>query len=153
MSYKNRCGQHLSEQRTFCVRNKNHEGTCSQFPVQQGVVSNSNLGTARLAIQELETDLKKLRHAERLELKDTKIVCTGSTFDSKNGCDTELAVSDLVFIRTHWYTSPSGCSDGDYWNTGEGQFECPQCGVINRLYERPQVDELQPYFKETKDTY
>lgn len=46
-----------------------------------------------------------------------------------------------------------GCTGGDYWKQGEGQFECPKCGHVNRLYDRPDVVELKRYFASVEDVY
>jgi len=42
-------------------------------------------------------------------------------------------VGSLDAIATHWYVSPSGCTEGDYWVEGEWHFVCPKTGVRNRL--------------------
>ncbi len=48
-------------------------------------------------------------------------------------CEGYHRIGDLEAIQTHFYVSPHGCMDGDYWNEGELQFICPEDGVINRL--------------------
>jgi len=42
-------------------------------------------------------------------------------------------IKDLVVIQTHWYTSPYGCTGGDYWSQGELHFICPVTKVRNRI--------------------
>ena len=42
-------------------------------------------------------------------------------------------IGKLTAIQTHWYTSPHGCTGGDYWSTGELQFICPTTEERNRL--------------------
>ena len=63
-------------------------------------------------------------------------------------CKRRTKVSNLTYIQTRWYTPPHGCTGGDYWNDGEGQFDCPKCGENNRLYERPEVEALKWFFKD-----
>lgn len=48
-------------------------------------------------------------------------------------CDDFYTIEKLTVIQTHWYTPPSGCTDGDYWNQGELQFVCPVTEIRNRL--------------------
>lgn len=68
-------------------------------------------------------------------------------------CGKTTVVSALTYIQTHFYISPYGCTSGDYWKEGEGQFECPKCGRENRLYDRPDVVALKRYFKKTKKVH
>ena len=63
-------------------------------------------------------------------------------------CNTLHKISDLIYIQTHWYTPPHGCTGGDYLTAGEGQFKCPNCELINRLYNSKNVEELKQYFLE-----
>ena len=65
-----------------------------------------------------------------------------------HGCGRRTKVSKLTYIQTRWYTPAFGCTGGDYWQDGEGQFDCPKCGKNNRLYERPDVEALKPFFKD-----
>jgi len=48
-------------------------------------------------------------------------------------CENFHEIHNLTAIQTHWYVTPSGCTEGDYWNEGEIQFLCPDSGVINRV--------------------
>ena len=86
--------------------------------------------------------------------KEVSVVCLGwsVTFRS-DGCGATLPISDLEYIQTYWYTGPTGCSEGDYWKEGEGQFVCPECGKLNRLYDRPEVAALKTSFKSIKDIH
>jgi len=63
-------------------------------------------------------------------------------------CLKRTRVNKLTYIQTVWYQEPYGCTGGDYWLNGEGQFDCPKCGENNRLYERPDIVALKKYFKE-----
>lgn len=83
---------------------------------------------------------------------NTLIQCIATTPYGK-GCGSAFKVKDIVLIQTHWYEPPYSCSGGDAWYRGERQFECPSCGLRNRLYNRPDVDKLKGLFKETIDEY
>ena len=86
------------------------------------------------------------------QTRGTLVKCTSQVATGK-GCGTLHAIKDLTYIQTHWYTSPHGCSGGDYWNRGEGQFICPSCGHRNRLYASPEVEVMKQHFKSVEDTY
>jgi len=80
----------------------------------------------------LEAQLKEVRQEESQILenidkrnKKRRIQC--------GGCSNSHEIGNLTAIQTHWYTSPRGCTEGDYWNEGELQFVCPETGIINRL--------------------
>lgn len=81
-------------------------------------------------------------------------------------CKQQSVISTLTYIQTHWYERPYGCSGGDRWRQGEGQFECPHCSQINRLLRTGEtnryiirdgkhagVERLQRYFAATVETY
>jgi len=67
-------------------------------------------------------------------------------------CGLQFWIRDLTYIQTHWYTPPRGCTEGDYWNAGEGQWQC-KCGHLNRLYNKPEIEKLKRLFKDVEDTY
>src|ERR1700743_3730080 len=79
--------------------------------------------------------------------------CLGWTIGAKDGCNSAFQPKDLTYIQTFWYTPPYSCSGGDYWNYGEGQFICPLCGVKNRLYERPDVENLKHMFGKVEEQH
>jgi len=62
-------------------------------------------------------------------------------------------IQDLTYIQTHFYIRPHGCTGGDYWKQGEGQYRCPACSHLNRLYKSPEVVELKSYFKSVEDRH
>lgn len=68
-------------------------------------------------------------------------------------CNRRTRVCDLVLIQRYWYEEPYGCTGGDRWHKGELQYECPKCGKRNRSYNRPEIEELRRYFKETVDEH
>ena len=51
-------------------------------------------------------------------------------------CGKYHTIKDLDAIQTHWYTEPSGCTEGDYWNLGDLWFVCPVTRVCNRILLR-----------------
>lgn len=64
-------------------------------------------------------------------------------------CDKLAQVQDLVYIQTSHYVEPYGCTGGDYTVEGEGQYECPKCGHVNRLITmRKEISKLKYHFKE-----
>lgn len=85
------------------------------------------------------------------KLRHTLVKCTSNNHGK--GCGQALEIGELEYIQTHWYTPPHGCSGGDYWNLGEGQFVCPHCGHLNRLYDRPEIEGLKRLFKSVVDQY
>jgi hypothetical protein len=68
-------------------------------------------------------------------------------------CNNTFEIKDLTYIQTHWYTRPSGCMEGDYWNEGEGQFDCPHCQTRWRLYKNPEIMALKHLFKDVVKEY
>ena len=119
---------------------------------------------------DLEDRLAELHRQERQVLakmhrrdKNRKIKC--------GGCEDSHRTGDLIAIQTHWYTSPHGCTEGDYWSEGELQFVCPETGITNRLlfdnydvpYENRKDFEHNPaeqfkiryksLFREVRDSY
>lgn len=81
----------------------------------------------------------------------TRVKCLANCYGK--GCGQTSAIRDLVYLQTHWYVPPSGCSDGDYWRQGEGMYECLHCGHMNRLYERADIEALKHLFRGVVDTY
>lgn len=86
------------------------------------------------------------------QARDTLVQCTSQLATGK-GCGGFSRVGDLTFIQTHFYIEPHGCTGGDYWRAGEGQFVCPLCGHRNRLYDSPEVTKLKPAFKAVEDRH
>ena len=67
-------------------------------------------------------------------------------------CDSVHQISDLTYIQTHWYEDPYGCTGGDRWHSGEGQWGCI-CGFRNRLYNKPEITALKYRFGNIKEEY
>ena len=102
-------------------------------------------------LEAVELVRKKLL-AEQAEALGRKYV-TCTSIGKGKGCGKKTQIMNLIYIQTHWYTAPHGCSGGDYWNAGEGQFDCPKCGYRNRLYDRPKIMELDRYFKSIENVH
>jgi len=77
--------------------------------------------------------------------RGTVVLCTNNNYGK--GCGHGFPISDLDYIQTHVYISPHGCSGGDYWVCGEGNFNCLMCGHRNRLCDRPDIDNLKYLFR------
>ena len=102
------------------------------------------------------TELKATRAAlavqlkcteEEISLKLDKTVVTCETNARHGaGCGRKYFIKNIPYIQTHWYETPIGCSDGDTWHAGEGQFECPHCKHRNRLYNKPEIEALKHHF-------
>ncbi len=107
--------------------------------------------TSRLS--ERETELTKLITVKcgNYNIRDG----TKYYFVPQGGCEKEFPIGELEYIRTHWYTEPYSCNGGDYWNEGEGQFICPECGLKNRFIdeERKFLKTKQYQFKSIRDTH
>ena len=106
------------------------------------------LNTEIIAAQTVIDGINKQIQEKR---KMTLVQCTTSV--RGKGCGMAFPISELDYIQTLWYTRPHGCMGGDYWNHGEGQFVCPSCGRMNRLYDRPDIEKLKHLFKSTTDRY
>lgn len=72
---------------------------------------------------------------EKLLLKYEKLKAN-KTFKC-NSCGKLHKVKDCEIVQTYWYTPPRGCTEGDYWNTGEVQIICPETKVRNRMLFSP----------------
>lgn len=91
---------------------------------------------------------------EALRVRDAAalVQCTSQVTTGK-GCGAMHPVGHLEYIQTHWYVEPHGCTGGDYWREGEGQWVCPTCGHRNRLYASPAATALKPSFKAIRDEH
>jgi hypothetical protein len=99
----------------------------------------------------LQKKREKLEAERDAVIGRTLVKCSDSNYGK--GCGKKTAIKNIVYIRTHWYVSPYGCTGGDYWNEGEGQFICPKCGNRNRLTDswgekgREKLSKYQRQFK------
>lgn len=155
------CGKYVSKDGSghdkhrwgfFCALLKGHEGDCASYPEKsrQGYVLPKAMDLIEADMEMHRRALRILQEEKVRTLPDAEVICIAG---GDRGCGVHHKVSDLKFVQTYWYTPPSGCTEGDYWNLGEGQFKCPSCGTLNRLYERPEVEALKPYFKFVEERY
>lgn len=108
----------------------------------------------QLAKEEATTLLKldNIKNKIKEEQSKTLVKCTHNFFWGE-GCGKSIQIGKLTYIQTHWYESPYGCTGGDEWHEGEGQFICPRCGRRNRLYDRPEIEKLKYQFRDIEDEY
>ncbi len=66
-------------------------------------------------------------------------------------CGETTPVAIMEYIQTHWYTTPYGCSSGDYWTPGEGMVACPACDVEHRTNFSPGLADLKESFGTQSD--
>lgn len=76
-----------------------------------------------------------------------------STFKCKS-CNEESQLRKVIFIQSHWYEGPYGCTGGDQWYSGECNLLCPCCGMTHRLLSEESIDEFTKFkYAEPKDVY
>lgn len=68
-------------------------------------------------------------------------------------CRAEHQIGTLIYLQTHWYVPPSGCTEGAYYRQGEGNWDCPACGRRNRLFDKPEITALKHLFVSKRDCY
>lgn len=83
--------------------------------------------------------------------KDTLVQCTKNNYGA--GCGMGFKIRYLEYIQTYWYEGPHGCTGGDNWHSGEGQFICPHCQHLNRLYDRSHIEDLKHLFASVTDKH
>ena len=99
-------------------------------------------------LKELEEKKKVLIEKLNENKSKTMIVCEGHyLWKDQKGCGKEFKIGDLTYIQTYCYEEPHGCTGGDYWFPSEGQFDCPECGIRNRLHNRKDYQDLKYNFK------
>lgn len=86
------------------------------------------------------------------QARDSLLTCTSQIATGK-GCGARHRVGDLVYEQTHWYEDAHGCTGGDRWHQGEGRWECPTCGHVNRLHASPEVVELKRHFLRVEESH
>ncbi len=60
----------------------------------------------------------------------------GRKYLTCTGCAKKTQIQKVIFLQTHHYTPPRGCTGGDSWTPGEGNWVCSKCGYLSRLYDR-----------------
>lgn len=114
-------------------------------PVMDQDILHTKLKQISLRIEKLLLKEKALKDEKKALLSETAIRCPA--------CHTQSAIKDMLYIQMHWYVPPRGCTEGDYWNQGEGQCKCPSCETIMRLYKHPELEALKHLFKEIQNKY
>ena len=110
------------------------------------------LTVLKLERASLEKTLRNNTLEINAKLAKTVIKCE-TNMRYGHGCSAKYFIKDITYIQTHWYEQPSGCIGGDMWHSGEGQFECPCCGLRNRLYNRENFVALKNLFKNVIDEH
>lgn len=101
---------------------------------------------SRATLVSLEEKLEKMKQQSREEesrilarkislVKRFVIVC--------EECKKRSTLAQWWFVQDYWYTRPSGCTEGDYWNSSKLE-DChiicpnPQCRNMARIYDHTQ---------------
>lgn len=106
-------------------------------------------------IENAQKTLKNFNTIRENILSSSELECRGNCHG--RGCGHRTKLKDITYIATNYYISPYGCTGGDYWNEGEGNWICPNCNHRNRL-----IDEdtkllceysYRKLFRDTKEEY
>lgn len=109
-------------------------------------------GPTDIQVSEAKAILAEREKAEKKAISETLVQCTTQVATGK-GCGAWHPIKELTYIQTHWYNEPYGCTGGDNWYAGEGQWRCPSCGHLNRLYVTPEVEAMKAQFARIENTY
>ncbi len=101
------------------------------------------------SIKELKKKLEVL-HIGAKELKVKLKAAYQRKLISCLHCKKRTKLGNLTYIQTHWHDDQPYA---DWWVPGEGQFECPKCGKINRNHYNSEIEELRWYFGHSIETY
>jgi len=101
---------------------------------------------------ELKTKLAKLDAAAATKTSRVAVICESNQAHG-TGCGAGFYIDELEYIQTHWYERPHGCTGGDNWHSGEGNFICPKCGHRNRFLNRQDIEKMKYKFKSVKDEH
>ncbi|KWT98487.1 MULTISPECIES: hypothetical protein [unclassified Variovorax] len=115
------------------------------------VALNQALAENEAELAAVQAEMDRLRKIRSGLLRQTPVACERNNFGQ--GCGAVTSIGELTYIQTHWYEGPHGCSGGDTWHRGEGQFVCPSCGHRNRLYNRKDVEKLAGLFRVIQAVY
>lgn len=97
------------------------------------------------AIQRSETRTRHLKSLRDANVKRTSILC--------KFCKNKSHIRSVIYIQTHWYVRPYGCTEGDYWKSGEGNWDCLVCGRRNRLFDKPEIVAMKRLFASVRECY
>jgi len=103
-------------------------------------------GPAKYLVASALAIIEKAKVASEKQNKGALIQCTQNHSSRGRSCGMWSPISEITYIQTQWYVEPHGCTGGDYWKDGEGQFVCPRCKYVNRLYNSPEAVALSKYF-------
>lgn len=115
------------------------------MPTEQQLIA--KLERAKTTVERAAAEL--LDHKQ----KNMRLKCTADACGSNKGCGAEFAPIEATYVRTHWYTQPYSCTEGDYWNVGDGEVICPKCGAWTRLYRLPEFNKKEYLFKTVATTH
>ena len=108
-----------------------------------------NASQISIEIDKAEEQLTELNQLLKEANSRKFITCISNNYGK--GCGKKAQLKNITYIRTHWYVRPHGCTGGDYWNEGEGQYICPHCSHRNRMYDRKEFEDLKYSFKDIED--
>lgn len=97
----------------------------------------------------LKQELAGIHGQINAKLKETLVACSKDSYG--NGCGMAAKIGELTYIQTYWYESPHGCTGGDHWHAGDGEWKCTHCSKLNRLYDKPEIQKLKHLFKDVVD--
>lgn len=60
-------------------------------------------------------------------------------------CKSSVPLGKVVYVTTHWYERPYGCTGGDNWYTGEKALLCPECGYLVILNSQALKDKYSSF--------
>jgi hypothetical protein len=98
--------------------------------------------------QKLVDRIAKLDALENKLLSQKTIRCCDSNYGK--GCGAKTKIKNITYIQTLYYVDEAY---NEHWENGEGQFDCPKCGLRNRLIDifgqkgREKFCELKYLFK------
>jgi len=110
-------------------------------------MSAESLEDLRKQKQKLKSQLDEVEKRISVALGKTLVRCR------KPECGRGWEIRELTYIQTHWYEQPSGCTGGDIWREGEGNWKCPTCETMHRLYNKPEIEKLKHLFRQTVKAY
>lgn len=121
-------------------------------PQSPTLLHHADHAKAKAAVETALAALNKRKAAlAEAEAKATIVCCR---------CASHYAIATQVYVQTHWYVSPHGCTGGDYWNEGEGNWKCPDCGFVNRFDAKdggwmgqPEIVAAKNHFESVRDCY
>lgn len=98
-----------------------------------------------IRLQQIDASLVRLDRRRKQLLRERNELLSHKMLTCK-GCGRRMRLDSIVYIQTRFYVRPHGCTEGDYWKDGEGQWRCKHCGFINRLYDKPEIEKLKHLF-------